>query len=107
MTKSETDIQAKILIAITALPGFFFRQNSGVYFTATGRPVRAAVPGAPDIMGVWHGRAVGIEVKTPIGRQSKNQRNFQYVWERHGGIYIIATSPESAVAALESINDAR
>ena len=98
---TEQQIQSAILEAVTALPGaMFYRQNSGVAFTRSGAMLRAAVPGAPDITGVYRGRAIGIEVKTPTGRQSDVQRRFQAAWERGGGLYILARSVPDALAAL-------
>lgn len=103
---TEADIQSRILVAITALPGaMFWRENSGVLFTPTGRPVRAGTPGVADIMGIYYGRGVGIEVKTPVGKQSKVQKNFQSMWESKGGKYFICTSPEAALAALAGIGN--
>lgn len=98
---SETTIMRDILVAVTALPGsLFYRQNSGVGKTWAGTILHAGIPGCPDITGVYQGRAVGIEVKTPIGRQSPQQRKFQSAWERAGGLYVIARSVPEALSAL-------
>ena len=102
---SETPITQDVLVAITALPGaMFYRQNSGLFFTVTGRRVRAAVPGAPDITGCYRGRAVAIETKRAKGgEQRKTQKNFQAVWEKAGGIYVIVRSAIEALAALAAV----
>jgi len=42
-----------------------------------------------------------VEVKTPTGRQSADQMNFQKIIERFHGIYILARSSEDALRALE------
>lgn len=62
--------------------------------------IRYGLPGSPDIIGVAclpcpHcgqpvGRALGVEVKTPGGRQSPEQRAFAAAWQRRGGVYILA-----------------
>lgn len=102
--RSEGEIQADILVAITAIPGaMFYRQNSGLFFTRNGRPVRAAVPGASDIIGLYHGVPVAMEVKTHIGRQRKEQAAFQRAWERAGGTYMLVRSVDDAITGLGAI----
>lgn len=101
---TETDILSAILARITQLPSVLaWRNNSGMFFTATGRAVRASVPGAADIIGVCRGRFIALEVKTKTGRQKPSQRNFQEACERAGGIYAIVRSPDEAVAVLEDM----
>ncbi len=51
--------------------------------------------GAADLSGIYHdGRRLEIEVKGPEGKQSDEQKVFQKVIERFGGIYILAKSVE-------------
>jgi hypothetical protein len=98
---SEADIQARILVAITALPGaFFYRNNTGAAFTREGRMIRFGLAGAPDILGCYRGRAIGIEVKAPRGGQREAQRRWQASIERAGGVYILARSVNDALDAL-------
>lgn len=100
----ERDILAEILIAVTALPGaFVVRANTGTARTPDGRLVRFGRPGQPDVVGCIRGRYVGIEAKTPNGRQSEAQKNYQAAIERAGGIYIIARSADEAISALAVI----
>ena len=47
-------------------------------------------PGGSDLVGVYRGRAVFIEIKTPTGRVSPDQLKFQRLVERHGGIYVVS-----------------
>lgn len=47
---------------------------------------------------------MGIEVKTMVGRQSKDQKNWQRNCERSGGLYILARSVEDVEAALREAN---
>jgi hypothetical protein len=60
-------------------------------------------------MGCFRGRAVAVETKPRRGKQLKSQRIFQKNWERAGGLYIIANSPDHAVDQLiwEPCNDSR
>lgn len=98
----ETPIMQDVLVAITALPdAMFYRQNSGLFFTPTGRRVRAAVTGAADIIGCYRGRAVAIETKRANGgAQRKSQEKYQAAWEKAGGVYIVARSVADALAGL-------
>lgn len=98
---TETQIMRDILVAVTSLPdGVFWRTNSGVAVTPARSVVRFNVPGTPDILGCYRGRAVAIEAKAAIGRQSHQQRRFQAAWERAGGLYVLARSVDDAMAAL-------
>jgi hypothetical protein len=76
------------------------RQNTGAARDATGRVIRFGTPGQADIRVILHGQAVEIEVKTPTGRQSKHQKNWQRSVERAGGIYILARSADEAVEKI-------
>lgn len=98
---SEAAIQAQILIHVTALPDAMFeRCNTGTGRTDTGRMVRFGTPGGPDIRGTWCGRAIAIEVKSAIGRQSREQKLWQAQFERAGGLYVLARSVDDVRAAL-------
>lgn len=102
---SEAGIQAQILLAIGRMPGLLvWRQNVGKFKLETGRMISFGVPGCPDIIGCFRGRFIGIEVKTPAGRQSDQQKHFQAAVERAGGIYILARSVADAVSALGAIS---
>lgn len=98
---SEAFIQAEILLAIGRLPGaLFWRNNTGAYKDRTGRLIRYGLVGSPDIIGCYHGRFVGIEVKAAIGKQADEQKRFQTACERAGGIYILARSAAEVIQAL-------
>ena len=72
------------------------------------RPMFFGLPGSPDLIGVWRGRAIGVECKKPLGPkggtrgsvQSEEQIAFQCEFERAGGIYILARGVEDVEAAL-------
>ena len=65
------------------------------------RFVRAGVPGQADLTGILpDGRRLEIEVKSDRGRQTKDQRNFQRMIERFGGVYVLARSVEDVERAL-------
>lgn len=99
------DVTVPVLCAVTALPGaVFWRQNTGVFKTMDGRrTVKVSAVGVGDIMGAFRGWPVAIETKSETGRLRATQGRFRDAWERAGGIYIIARSPEEAVSALEAL----
>lgn len=104
---TESRLVAAILLAWGAHPRVrLWRQNSGLLWAPDGnggvRRVRAAVPGAPDLAGLLApaGTYLGIECKTAVGRQSPEQRAFEAMLTKFGGIYILARSVSDVDAAL-------
>lgn len=103
---SESEIQDDVRLALGSDPDLvLWRNNIGLAWMRNGSPVRFGVggPGGSDLVGVFRGRAVFIELKTPIGRQSKEQRQFQQLVERKGGIYVVIRSVEDARAWLSAL----
>lgn len=63
--------------------------------------MRFGVPGQGDISGLLaNGRRVEIEVKSARGTQSQQQRAFEAMISRFGGLYILARSVADVEAAL-------
>ena len=66
------------------------------------RFVRAGVPGQADLTGILcDGKRLEIEIKSDRGRQTEDQRNFQRMIERFGGVYVLARSVEDVARALQ------
>ena len=63
------------------------------------------VKGAPDIVCVVDGQYVGIEVKSPSGRQNEAQKAFQKSLEEAGGRYILARSVDDVIYGLSDVDD--
>jgi hypothetical protein len=105
---AETPLMHEILVAISALPGaLFWRQQSGVFQTLTRRElVRSGIPGMADIGGIYRGHSVQVEVKTPAGRLSKEQKRWKNAVERAGGIFVCAKNPADALSVLAALIDA-
>lgn len=77
--------------------GLVLRNNVGTYLTRYGAPIAIGVPGLSDLtLFANGGTTIFIEIKTPTGRQSKQQKHFQSFVERLGYEYIILRSVEEA-----------
>jgi hypothetical protein len=65
--------------------------------------VKFGTPGAADLSGLLRdGRRLEVEVKTSKGRQSEQQRKFQAMIERFGGVYILARNADDAEAQVNA-----
>ncbi|MBO8136781.1 MAG: VRR-NUC domain-containing protein [Desulfotomaculum sp.] len=53
--------------------------------------------GIADLYALKNGRSVWIEVKTPKGKQSKDQEQFEKDIKAHGGEYMVARSVEDVM----------
>lgn len=102
---TEHQIQSSILDRLGLLSGaFFWRENSGLL--RVGQPgserfFRAGIAGIPDIMGVYKGRSVGIEVKRPGKKQSADQKAFERRFDECGGIYVLCTDATQVISQIE------
>ncbi len=83
----------------------FWRNNIGVA-EIRGYKVRFGVggPGGADLLGIFRGRFVAVEIKTPTGRQSSDQRTFQGCVEKHDAPYFIVRSEDDARAVLAELH---
>lgn len=100
---TESDLLAAILLRFGSLPTLrLFRMNVLVARTSTGRVVKAGIKGQADIFGILapSGRHISIETKAPHGRQSPEQKRWQAMVERMGGIYCLARSTDDVERAL-------
>jgi hypothetical protein len=70
-----------------------FRMNSGA-MKLEKRFMRFGAPGMADLLWLHEGRAIWIEVKTPIGRMSDLQHAFKDDVEKAGCLYLVARSLE-------------
>lgn len=58
--------------------------------------------GVSDILGIYQGRMLAVEVKMPKGRVSQDQQNFLEEVTNHGGIAMIARSVEEVIERLKA-----
>lgn len=80
--------------------GQMVRVEQGMVILRQARPLKAGVPGSPDVLGAHGGRAIGIEMKTATGQQREAQAKFERAWTKAGGLYVLARSPEEAIEGL-------
>jgi hypothetical protein len=111
---SEAQTQAAIIeyLKVCKAVDFFWRQNTGAFAAETvdsrgkakRRFVRFGCKGASDIIG-WtaDGRVLAIEVKSPNGRPTPEQKEFLRRVNRAGGIGILARSVDDVVAVLKDV----
>ena len=112
---SEQHIQQHIRLACSTGPVRLFRNNTGVLRDANGRPVQFGLcKGSADLIG-WTTRTItadmvgqqvavftSIEVKTPTGRLTPEQRQWLEVVAGAGGIAGVARSVADAEALLRN-----
>lgn len=81
-----------------------WRNNTGAFGTED-RFVRFGLEGSADFLGILgpSGRFLAIECKSPSGRQTDQQKAFQAMVERFGGVYILARSTDDVEAALREV----
>lgn len=102
MANAETNLQARIMMALSEAGCRVFRNNTGAFMDEKSkRLVRYGVggKGGPDLWGIApDGKALGVEVKTPTGRVRPEQIAFIQMIRIAGGYAGIARSVEDAIA---------
>ena len=117
---SEQSIQQHIRLRCSRGPVRLHRNNTGTLRDQNGRPVQFGLAkGSADLIG-WHtititpdmvGQQVAVfvslEVKTPTGRVSPEQRQWLQAVQAAGGIAGVVRSVEDAEALLRNTTDHR
>lgn len=96
---TEAQIQDSVRLELGRDPDLvLWRNNVGMATMKGGAKVRFGVggPGASDLIGLFRGRFVAIEIKTPIGRLAPEQRMFRDLVEKKGGTYVVIRSADEA-----------
>lgn len=60
--------------------------------------------GVSDLIGIWKGLPLAIEVKSKTGKLSIHQQIFLETWQRAGGISIVARSVDDVKRVLNQIS---
>lgn len=102
MSSTEKSTQTAILQYLDIRGIFHYRQNTGAVKTAHGF-LRFGAKGAPDIVAIFRGRYIGIEVKDVKGYLNANQKEFRSKLEAAGGEYMIARDVDDVVKYFEAL----
>ena len=78
----------KAVVAHVRSTGTIIRVNNKTFF---GRN-KYNQPGIADIIGVYNGKPIAIEVKSPVGKVSPQQTAWLSQWSDSGGFYCVARS---------------
>lgn len=84
---------------IGALPGVIVMRNTVTYGVRKGRTNQELFglgKGTPDLIVIVCGALLGLELKTPAGRQSEDQKRVERAWTDAGARYRIARSVSDA-----------
>lgn len=86
-----------------------FRNNCGVLTDTTGRRIRFGVgnPGGADLIGIFRGVFVALEIKTTTGRLTREQELFGDLVRKRGGEYAVVRSVDEALAWLADLRGRR
>ncbi len=93
---------------------FIWRQNSGAMFkeyTDKNNETHrhgwraSSVAGVSDILGVWNGIAIAIEVKKPGNKPTDNQREFLDHFAKAGGLAICACTLDGLKKTLQTVRE--
>lgn len=100
----ESELQDLIRMALNHPDACFWRNNIGVA-ERNGHMIRFGVggPGGADLIGIFRGRFVAIEIKTPTGRQSGEQKTFETLVTSKQGLYVILRSVDEARALIQQL----
>lgn len=65
--------------------------------------MRFGTPGSPDIIMVYKGQYIGLEIKGEKGVQSESQKYFQMNLEKAGGAYYVIRSIDELIAIIRQL----
>lgn len=102
----ERAIQNEICSYLKSLGAFVFIHDSvGIYDVKRGcfRVNRSShrIRGVADILGIFKGYPLAVEVKTKTGKLSEHQREFLESWRRAGGIGLVARSVDDCHSEIQ------
>jgi len=63
-----------------------------------------STPGIPDIVGIWQGKFLGIEVKTAKGQLQEHQANKINEINKNGGLAFVARGIDDVIDGLDIRN---
>jgi hypothetical protein len=102
MIKTEKEIQNGIRVALSNAGAIVWRNNVGLTGEdPTGRRTRYGLcVGSSDLIGIYRGKFLAVEVKRPGGKATREQLYFLDIIRRNGGIAGIVHSAEEALKLI-------
>lgn len=99
---TEGALQDSIRLALADEPGLvLWRNNVGVATVGGGARVRYGLAvGSADLVGILNGRFVALEIKTPTGRASSEQKLWLALVRARGGFAAVVRSVDDARRAI-------
>ncbi|MDD5353297.1 MAG: hypothetical protein PHS93_09075 [Candidatus Omnitrophica bacterium] len=98
----EQELQKEIIDYLRLNGWFVIKNNLGGIPTKRGL-VKNQSSGLADLTCLKDGIVIMCEIKTPDGRQSQNQKEFQQEWEEYGGIYFLVHSLDEAIDFFKEV----
>lgn len=92
MSQPEARLGRQIRKALEERGAFMFKIHGGPTMMA----------GLPDLIGVWHGRFIAVEVKMPGNKPSKIQERVMDRIRTAGGRVVVAYSVADALEVLKA-----
>ena len=98
--RKETDVLREIMLYLRARGVFHFRINT----TGTWHPGRKIflkphnlTPGVADVIVLKHGKMICLEAKSPTGKQSPEQKQFEQNVKASGGEYYLVRCVQDVI----------
>lgn len=104
----ESEIQSSIIDYLMLLENqgklFLQRVNNTAIYDPIGRKFRSLAKGTkkgfPDILILKDGKCIGLEVKTNVGKQSKEQKEMEKLMKEHGADYYVVRSLDEVIEII-------
>ena len=103
---SEADVLRAVRQYLDLRGMVYVRNNTGCLFDRGGRPVRFGRAGSADVILLYKGKFVSVEVKGPAGKLSEAQEAWAADVRRHGGLALTVRSVEELIHELSLIEGA-
>ena len=104
--RPERAVQRAIVIYLRARGCLVAVTDAGAAYRAGSFGAETVPAGWPDITGLLpDGRFIGVECKSPTGRQSSVQKQMEEAIRKCNGIYVLARSIDDVQRVIEARDD--
>lgn len=97
---SETTVVNSTVDHLNRVVGCYAWRNNTGAVKFKGRLVRFGEPGAADIICCYRGRFYAVEMKSATGRQTPEQRSWEFRVVLAGGVYVLARTTREALEGI-------